>query len=294
MLMKDAIGRGLRNLSNFRYLHGICVITIALSIFVVSAFALFLTNAASMMEAWSKEIRMTAYLKPDTSEAARDRLILEIRSWDGVSAVDYISSHEAFEWLKVEIGRQSVLLEGLTGNPLPDTLEISLSDEFSGADAVSAIAARINGFSEISDVEYARQWLDRFSGLYGLFRLTGIILIVLIFAAMMMVVANTIRLILYLRIEEIKVMRIIGADDSFIKYPLYFEGLSLGLAGGMAGLLLLYTAYQVTVPQLSASGLLIYFQVGFLPWPIVLVLLTSSMTIGLAGCFLSVRRFLKY
>lgn len=292
--MKDTIRRGAADFLNYKYLHGICVITIALSVFVISAFGLFLINAGDLMVSWKKGIRITAYLEPETGEDTRDAIIREMATYPEVSGVEYVSSREALDWLKEEIGRQTALLDGLTDNPLPDALEVSLSGDIDGADAISALAARIEGLDGVADVEYARQWIERFGGIYNLFRLTSMILIGLIISAVMMIVANTIRLILYSRIDEIKITRIIGADDVFIKYPLYFEGIMLGFLGGLAGLVLLYAAFFITVPQLSSAGLLVYFQVRFLPWTLVLIILLISMTVGWLGCYFSIRRFLRF
>jgi len=292
--MKDAFRRGLADFFNYRYLHGICLATIALSVFVISAFGLFLMNASEMMESWKRGIRIIAYLERDADAAAREDLIDGIRSYEGVGDVAHVGGDEAFEWLKSEIGRQTALLEGLSENPLPDSIEVSLSADIGGGEAISELAEKIAALPEVGEVEYARQWLERFDGIYNLFRLTGMVLIGLIGAAVVLIVANTIRLILYSRIEEIRITRIIGADDTFIKYPLYMEGAMLGLAGGAAGLLLLYGAYGATVPQLESAGLLVYFDVRFLPWRTALGILSASMIIGWLGCYLSIRRFLKF
>ncbi|MFO8111736.1 MAG: permease-like cell division protein FtsX [Desulfosalsimonadaceae bacterium] len=291
--MKDAIRRGLADFRDYRYLHSICVATIALSVFVISAFGLFLLNTGDLMASWTKGIRIIAYLAPETDEKGREAIMEAIQAYPGVAGVEYVSSEEALEWLKKEVGRQTALLEGLVDNPLPDAVEVSLSADIEGAGDITALAGKMESLSGVADVEYARQWIERFGGIYNLFRLTSIILIGLIIAAIMMIVANTIRLILYSRIDEIKITRIIGADDAFIKYPLYCEGVMLGFAGGLAGLLLLYAAFAITVPQLSSAGLLFYFQVRFLPATMVVFILLASMTVGWLGCYLSIRRFLK-
>lgn len=246
------------------------------------------------MESWKRGIRIIAYLEQDTDPAAREEVLSGIRSYDGVGDVAYVAGDEAFEWLKSEIGRQTALLDGLSENPLPDSIEVSLSADIGGGGAISELAERIAALDGVGEVEYARQWLERFDGIYNLFRLTSMVLIGLIGAAVILIVANTIRLILYSRIEEIRITRIIGADDAFIKYPLYMEGAMLGLAGGAAGLLLLYGAFAATVPQLESAGLLVYFEVRFLPWRTALTILSASMIIGWFGCYLSIRRFLKF
>lgn len=292
--MIDTLRRAMGDFFYHRYLHGICVITIALSVFIVCAFGLFLINAGELMSAWQKGIRVIAYLKPDVTKQARTALMDEVRQYDGVVGVDFISSAQAFRWLKGEIGRQSSLLDGLSENPLPDAIEIRLADEMKRVKPIEALAGQLATRAPVAEVEYARQWLHRFSGIYRLFKLTGLVLIGLVFVAIMMIVANTIRLILYSRREEIEITRIIGADESFIKYPLYIQGGLLGLSGGVIGLGLLYLAFIATIPQFGPSGGVIsFFQVRFISPAHMTLIVLASMAVGWLGCFFSIRRFLN-
>ncbi|MBS3808619.1 MAG: permease-like cell division protein FtsX [Desulfobacterales bacterium] len=291
--MIDVFRRSLSDFLRHRFLHGVCLFTIALSVFIVSAFGLFFINAGSLMEAWQKGVRITAYLKPDVTRQQAVELSKSVKEYDGVDEVSYIPKKEGFAWLKKQLGPQSSLLSDLEGNPLPDALEIGPEENIKTADAVDRLAAKIGRQAEVADVEYAQEWLHRFRGIYNLFRVTAAVMAGLVFVAIMFIVANTIRLILYSRQEEIEITRIIGADEAFIKYPLYLEGVMLGLSGGLAGLALLYVVFSATVPKLSPGGLLPYFQITFLGPEIMLLILISSMLVGWLGCYISIRRFLR-
>lgn len=291
--MIDAMRRALADFINYRYLHGICLVTIALSVFIVSAFGLFLINARELMHVWQQGIRIIAYLEADVDSEKRAVLVKTIEQYPGVDQVDYISREAAFDWLKNEIGRQSSLLEGLSENPLPDALEIRLNDTLDQAKSIDGLANRIAGLESVSEVEYAQRWLHRFAGIYNLFRLTGLVLIGLICIAIVMIVANTIRLILYSRREEIEITRIIGADEAFIKYPLFMEGALLGILGGAIGMVLLYGAFSVTVPRMTSTGLLPFFELRFIPVFLTIKILMTSMLVGWLGCYFSIRRFLS-
>jgi cell division transport system permease protein len=278
---------------NNKFLHMVCVITIALSVFIVAAFALFFTNATELLDAWRKGIRIIAYLNNDVTTAQRSDLIEEIRKLSGVADIKFISKDDAFSDLKQKIGQQSSLLDGLDKNPLPDAIEIRLADSYRKLEDVQKIAQRIETLFSVNDVEYAQKWLYRFNGIYNLFKVTGLVLVGIFFIATLLIIANTIRLIMYARREELEIIRIVGADEGFIKYPLFLEAVTQGLSGAFIGLLLLYLAFRFTVPNFKSDVLFSFFEIRFIPFEFLFAIVICSMMIGWVGCYFSIRKFLK-
>jgi cell division transport system permease protein len=106
-------------------------------------------------------------------------------------------------------------------------------------------------------------------------------------------VANTIRLVLYSRRDEVEIMRLVGAEDRFIKTPFYIEGIIQGAVGGIIGLgalFIVFTIISSNVSQDITSGM---FQIRFLPSLILVAIVISSMIVGWLGCFVSLKQFLK-
>ena len=114
--------RALQDILNNRFLNTVTVVTIALSVLIVSSFALFFNNANELLDTWKKGIRALVYLAPDTTDANRLDLKFNIQKLAGVSEARFISRKEALAQMKVQMGRQSSLLEGLEPNPLPRCL----------------------------------------------------------------------------------------------------------------------------------------------------------------------------
>jgi cell division transport system permease protein len=292
-MIPSTIRRALRDIYNHFYLHTVCVVTIALAVFILSAFALFYINATELLDAWKKGVRVIAYLGGNLSRERLEAVENRIRGLEGVASVEFISRQRAFEDLKADIGERSSLLDGLGHNPLPDAFEVRVSESLADISEIGALAAAIAAIEDVADVDYARKWLSRFSGVYRLFKVTGLALVGMFFIATVFIVANTLRLILYSRREEIEIMRIVGADERFIKAPFYIEGLLLGLSGGGLGLFFLYFAYLGTVPSFAPEVLFSFFEIRFLPASVCLLILLSSMGIGWAGCHFSIKRFLR-
>jgi len=288
-----AAKRALTDIVNNKFLHMVSIVTIALSVFIVSAFSLFFNNATDFLDAWRKGVRIIAYMSDNVPDSQRIELMETIRNSSGVAAIEFISKDDAYNDLKRKIDQQSSLLDGLDKNPLPDSLEIILADSCRRLEDIEELSQNIGGLPHVADVEYAQKWLYRFNGIYNLFKVTGLVLVSIFFIATLLIIVNTIRLVMYTRREEIEIIRIIGADEAFIKYPLFFEALAQGFLGGVAGLLMLYLAFILTVPNLAQDTVFSFFEIRFISIKFSLTIVFCSMMIGWVGCFFSIRKFLK-
>ncbi len=285
--------RAIKDILDHRFLSVTTIVTIAVSVLIAGAFALFLMNANDIMNSWKKGIRVMAYLKPDIPEINIGELKRRIQGMKGVRDVQFISKNEALQRLKSQMKRQPSLLENLKENPLPDAFEIRLSESFQNRDSVEMLAERLNSLVQVEDVEYGQIWLGRFMSIINLFRLTGYAMGGLFFLAAVFIVANTIRLVLYSRREEVEIMRLVGATDGFIKAPFYIEGLIQGVLGGMIGLTVLFVIFilvSLNVEQGLTAGL---FTIRFLSPGAFCGILVCSMFVGWLGCYLSLKQFLR-
>ncbi len=285
--------RAIKDILDHRFLSVTTIVTIAVSVLIAGAFALFLMNANDIMNSWKKGIRVMAYLKPDIPEINIGELKRRIQGMKGVRDVQFISKNEALQRLKSQMKRQPSLLENLKENPLPDAFEIRLSESFQNRDSVEMLAERLNSLVQVEDVEYGQIWLGRFMSIINLFRLTGYAMGGLFFLAAVFIVANTIRLVLYSRREEVEIMRLVGATDGFIKAPFYIEGLIQGVLGGMIGLTVLFVIFilvSLNVEKGLTAGL---FTIRFLSPGAFCGILVCSMFVGWLGCYLSLKQFLR-
>lgn len=293
-MLMFAVRRAVTDFANHKFLHGVSIVTIALSVFIVSAFALFFNNATDFLDAWRKGVRVMTYMEESVMDDQRSVLTETIAKLDGVAAVTFISREEAFADLKQKIGGQSSLLDGLDKNPLPDAYEITLTDSYRETADIEKLAEALRGLPGVADVEYAQKWLQRFTGMYNLFKATGMVLAGVFFIATLLIIANTIRLIMYSRREEIEIVRIIGADEKFVKYPLFIEALAQGGIGGLTGVLMLFLAFAAFVPNFAPAIGFAFFEMRFISLYFAIGIVMGSMFIGWVGCYLSIRKFLNY
>ena len=234
-----------------------------------------------------------AYLKPGINNDGLKDLKLAIQALDDVDNLQFISKQEALSRLKTQMEHQSSLFENLTQNPLPDSIEIRMTATNQSWQKIDSLAAQVEALPQIEEVEYGQQWVGRFAHIISLFRLAGYAMGTLFFMATIFIVANTIRLVIYSRREEVEIMRLVGATDNFIRIPFYFEGLIQGALGAIIGLVMLYVAYIFISSSVEKEFFPGLFHFHFLSPALLSAILLVSMLVGWLGCFISLKQFLK-
>ncbi|MBT8351136.1 MAG: permease-like cell division protein FtsX [Deltaproteobacteria bacterium] len=285
--------RAIQDIRKNRFLNAVTIVTIALSILIVSVFALFFINTNDLINHWKKGIRIMVYLKANTVEAKIPDIKKKFEAMYGVAEAVFIPKEEALKRLKKQIKRQISLLEDLKENPLPDAFEVRMIPSSQSWEKVENLSDKIKSLPYVDDVEYGKKWLGGFTNIVNLFRLTGYGVGGLFFMAAVFIVANTIRLVLYSRREEIEIMRLIGASDRFIKTPFYIQGLIQGTLGGIIGLGILFVTFIIIASNIEHGFLPGSFQIRFLPLVAFFSIVISSMLVGWLGCYLSLKQFLK-
>lgn len=231
-----------RNIAANLLLNAVAASTIAITFIIFVSFVLFTANLAALQTTLSSQGHIIAYLKDAVAPADRDRTRSMIASIPGVHAVRFVSREEALALLRGMLQGQDGIIEGLKENPLSDSFEIRLADDRSGAEGLAAAVAALEKIETIADVEYGRAWIDRFAALFDIIRICGFMLAGLLFLFSLIIVANTIKLLIYHRRDEIEIMKLVGATGAFIKLPLCLEGIMQGFAGAAAALIFIYVA----------------------------------------------------
>jgi cell division transport system permease protein len=289
----NAYRRALKDIINNRFLNTITIITIALAILIVSAFTLFFTNANRMIHAWEEGVQIMAYLEAGQTTTDVEDVKQRLHSTTGIKLARFVSRDEALQRLKKQLAQLPSLFENLRENPLPDAFEVHIAPGFHNSTHIKVIAEAIQTMPGIAEVEYGQQWFGRFVHIVNLFRIAGYTLGGIFIIAAIFIVANTTRLVLYSRQEEVEIMRLVGATDGFIKTPFYIEGLIQGTVGGLLGLGTLFIAFLFLSTRIQTGLTATFFQSQFLSPGILISIILCSTLVGWLGCYLSLKQFLK-
>lgn len=238
---------------------------------------------------------LSVFLTEQASEEDALGLATVLRERYG-AAVEPISPEVGLAAFREASGFGEVL-DLLDHNPLPWVLQVTPADagEAGLEAAVAELASWIGEQETVDLVQVDYRWLQRLEAFVGLGRSLVAVLTAVLSLAVLVVIANTIRLDVANRAGEIEVLHLVGAPDGFIRLPFLFSGFWYGLFGALLALVLVNTALLFLSP--NAERLLdAYGNAMQLEGPGMAesgILLASGGLLGLAGSWLAVGRHLR-
>ena len=266
--------------------------TVVLMLVLLSALFIVITGLNAGLEFIESKVAVTARLADNLSPASQERLIAEVEALPGVESVDYVSPEAAMQRLEDsyrEIGRELDLGDPDSPITLFASLEISLDDP----DASGSVSRALSGNDDVERVLTKQAEYDTLLGIINVIRTVGLIGIGLVGLTVLFMIINTIRIAVYSRAGEIEIMRLVGASDSFIRWPFILEGILCGLIGALVTIVLVAAVWDpiqpamVTVFQMPTA-----VSTQFLT-TLSLLLFVVGLGIGALGSWISVRSYLS-
>jgi len=269
---------------------------IAISMLIFSTFTLLAYNLTNFLKIWEDKIEVIAYLKRGTPSGEVEPLLDKTRLLEGVEVVRYVSPYDAMAFMETKLGRQKNLLQGIQPTVLPHSFEIQLKKEYRNSTKIKEVVTHLKKIPQFEEIQYGQEWVETFSVLVHILRLTQWILGGLLLIAIVFITSNTLQLTISSRREEIEVMQWVGASPAFIRVPFYMEGLIQGLLGGGLAILFLFLVHQGLFLNLTPSvqAWLAKIPVLFLPLETIVWILLGGMVLGFFGSSVASMRVLKY
>ncbi len=247
------------------------------------------------------QLELRVFLYDDATESEVASLQQQIEEVPRVQSVTYLSKDDALAEFRRDYGQENRdVLKELKGNPLPANFIVK-PDDAADLEAIrSAMQAPGAGSGEpawispvIKDVDDRQATADKIEEVTGALKLVLTVITVLLVAASLLLVGNTIRLSIYTRRREIEVMSLVGATRSFIRWPFMIEGVIVGMLGGALAIIVLWVGKVTIVDPLSDSFALLEAQdsVSFLL--LIACLFGAAVIVSALGSGLTLRRFLK-
>jgi cell division transport system permease protein len=263
--------------------------TVVLMLVLLAALFIVISGLNSGLAFIESKVAVTARLADETSYERRVELTEEILAMPGVASVEYVSPLEAMARLQEayeETGRR--LDTGGADIRLFASLEISLADP----EASGAVVHSLADHPDVERILTKQAEYDALLGIINVIRTIGIVIVGLVALTVLFMIINTIRIAVYSRAGEIEIMRLVGASDSFIRWPFILEGILCGLIGAVVTIFLVAAIWDPIQPAMvSIFQMPTAVSSRFLT-TISIVLFAVGLGIGALGSWISVRSYL--
>lgn len=269
------------------------VSAVTVTLLVVGAFLLLIMNLNHFANSLEEDVEVRVFVDLTATEVQQDALQDNLNQLPEIGSIEYIPKDEGLETFIDSLGEQGDYFEGLREeNPLNDTFVVSAEDP----QETENIAIEIEELEHVEGVEYGRDIFEQLFSATDFIRVIGIVLVLGLLFTAVFLIANTIKLTIIARRTEIQIMKLVGATNSFIRWPFFIEGLLLGTFGALIPVSVLGFGYHRFYETIGENTGLEFFD--FLPtFPLVLqtavLLLGIGAVVGVWGSIMSVRKFLR-
>lgn len=216
------------------------MLAIATTLLVPILLLLFSSSLSEALDRYSNSPRLTAYLIGSSNEVMMSEVSERLLARDDIGLIELIPKQSAFTEF-VSSNDFGALLVELEHNPLPDGLIIT--PLVSEPSQLEELANELRAFPEIELVQLDTQWIMRLQGFTQLVRTMGLLIGTAAMLGFFLVIANTIKISVQQSEDEIRVLKLIGAPDSFILRPLLYTGLLYGFCAAMLAAIFQYAIF---------------------------------------------------
>lgn len=273
--------------SPYQSLAAIFMTTI--TFFIVSIFALVVIGAHSMLGYFESRPQVTAFFKDDILMADIDSLKKNIDEAVPVDSMRYISKDDALEIYKKQNTDNPLLLEMVTADILPASLEVSAKN----VKDLETIATLMQKNNAVEEVVFQKDVIDTLRKWLGGVRLTGIVLSSLLIFASLTTIIIILGIKFTARKTEINTLALLGATSWYIRGPFVTEGIIYAVSGAILGWGMSYLTLLYLTPNIVG-----FMQdITILPVPIwvIMAMLGSEVVlaciIGALASLIATRRY---
>lgn len=282
------------------FTHGLmsfaAVCMIVFCLLIMGTFSLVAVNIGEMLGDLERQNEFFAYVDENCTEVQVKALQVKLEDIPNVASVSFISKGEAKSaWDERYEGTEdaSLFLE-VPEEVYRDRFAIHVVDIERFAETVSAVEG-LEG-EGIAKVRAESEVANGFVVVRNVASGVAVVLTVLLVVMSLFIIANTIKLGTFTRRDEIAIMKMCGATNSFVRWPFVFEGMLLGLAGALLGYLLQWGVYTLLKQAITTSDtirLITVIPFEAMAGRVLGVFCATGLGVGVGGSVMAIRKFLQ-
>tara|TARA_B100000700_G_scaffold331713_1_gene467422 strand:- start:6453 stop:7319 length:867 start_codon:yes stop_codon:yes gene_type:complete len=262
----------------------ISAIGIAASFVVFTA--LLGENLSSIVKLARSQYEFQIFFNDDIDNNQAIQINNKISNLEGIQSVNLISKEDAADIFKHEFGED--IFDLLNYNPLPTGCVVNLKQPTEGRLYVDPIINKIKKIKGVSEVRYQGRLISVIERYYEGFFVAITALAAAILFGTVILISNTIRLSIYARRDLIRILKLVGATDRFVRFPFMIEGLLEGFFGSFFAAIVSYGFVEGGNYFLS---LFTHYRIRW-DFDIVIILTIVIMMFSFIGSIRAVRKFL--
>ena len=289
--MSRSIFYARRNIRRTPFQAIAAIMVMFLTFLSLLTFILLAAGSELTLKYFESKPQVIVFFKEGTT--TQDIQIIEnaLKQENRVTKTKYVSKEDALQIYREKNKKDPALLELVTANILPASLEISTKSP----EDLAPIADIFKKEPVVSEVIVPEDVVQTLTSLTRIIRVVGLATVSFLMVFATLVIIMIIGFKIRLRRNEIEIMRLLGASPSFIRNPFILEGIFYGLAGGILAWTLSFGLLWYFTPFLQGY----LGEVHALPVdPLFMLILLGSVilvafVIGGLGSISAVKRYLR-
>ena len=268
--------------------------SITAMLLILGLFFFLTVNVSFMTESVKEQFdTIEVFLEDSTTKEDAQTMIESLSGLADVADAQFISKDQAMEEFKERWGENGYLLDGLSENPLPNSIRVTLSN-LQGGELVASVCRNFIG---VEDVRYYQTEINKILAISDAMQKGALVVIIFLIIVSVVVVSNTVKLTVMARRDEIMIMKYVGATNWFIRGPMLAEGMLIGLISALVSLGIIWAIYEKMVELLGDQANMLFstsfVETEFMMINLVGIFLALGLSIGAFGSILSMRRYLN-
>lgn len=266
-------------------------LAMSLTFFIASIFVVLIIGGQIILNYIEQRPQVIAFFKDDVSEAKINEVTEEVRATDLAREVKYITKEEALAIYRERNRDEPLLLESVTADFLPASIDISVRR----AQDIAQITEILKGRGEVERVITPQNLVDQLVKWTKTIRLGGIIFVATLLSISFLIIIMVIGMRIALRREEISIMSLVGATRWYIARPFFIEGIIYGIIGATIATFMIYALLLFYSPNIAEFlGPIQVFPIS----PVFFIYLwlgqaLAASLVGMAGAAIALYRYLK-
>lgn len=285
--IKECFG-GIRS-HGFMSFASVCIIVACL--IVMGSFSLVALNINSMIASFEDENVVLAFIDEDYSESQARGMQDDIEALEYVERAEFISRDEAYDDFIQDYSDTS-MFDDVDSSILRDRFAVYITD----AQYTEQVKTELEGLEGVANINANLGVAEGFVTARNIASAVSIVLLVILLVISLFIISNTIKLVTFDRKEEIAIMKMVGATNSFIRWPFVLQGFVTGIfASGLAYLAQwgIYKAVSEYIVSSYGESFISLVPFATVAIPLLIVFVGIGFIVGVLGSVIAIKNYLK-